>query len=445
VTRLAFALWLAIPAAAAYGQTPPIQPQTPNVKIPGPLTLPAPEQIAIGQQPLTADEAVAIALKNQPQIGIAQGNLLTAAGRFQLTEADLFPNFVATGSYNRTTIFRGPGTGGGQFSAAVNVDQLLFDFGRTRDAVRQQESLLRASRFTLSRTEQTVSLNVRQAFYNLAQDLANLTINEGNVANRQRQLDEAQARLNSGLGAPADVVQAKTNLAEGAITLTNARNSALSSRVQLAQLMGIDPRTPITPAPSSEAALDVESDLQRLVEQAMANRPDIKAAQEQVNAARFAVSFAQKGNLPRVTANAGVGSRGATDPLATQSGTFGINVTWNFADSGFTAGSVKVARGQEQVARNNLIQITQTAVSDVSQAFLDLQSALQRVDLATTEVANALELVRISEGRFTGGIGSFLEVTNAQNSLFAAQRNQAQAQLDVQRTRSSLRAAIGLP
>src|SRR6185436_3292430 len=118
--------------------------------------------------------------------------------------------------------FRGAtgGSGGSsnnQFTTSVSVDQLLFDFGRTRDSVRQQQSLERAS------------------LYNLAEDLANVTIGEGNVANRQRQLDQAQARLNSGLGAPADVVQAKTNLADAAISLSSARNTALTSQITLAQ------------------------------------------------------------------------------------------------------------------------------------------------------------------------------------------------------------------
>jgi outer membrane protein len=432
-------------ACMAIGQTQPLQPQTPDVKLPPKLTLPGPKEITIGQQPLTPDEAVAIALKNQPLVGIARANVLSASGRTQQATADLLPNFTASGSYGQSTTFRGSSTGTpNRFTSAVNVDQLLFDFGRTRDTVRQQEALQRASMHNLTRTQQTVALDVRQAFYTLAQNIANVSINEANVANRQRQLDEAQARLNSGLGAPADVVQAKTNMADAAITLSSARDTALNSQVELAQLLGIDPRTPITPADVSESALAIEADLQRLVESALNNRPDIKAAQEQVTAGKYAISFARKGNLPRITATAGVASRGVTDPLATETGTFSINVTWNFADSGFTAGAVKAARGSEEVAEQNLIQATQQALADVSQAYLDLQSSLQRVDLAEVGVANALELLRISEGRYTGGLGQFLDITNAQSSLVSAQRNQVQAKQDVSRARARLRTAIGL-
>src|SRR5205807_3762360 len=113
---------------------------------------------AIGQQPLTAEEAVSIALKNQPLVGIAKANVLSAHGRVQQATSDLLPNFNASGSYTQSTTFRGGTTGGtpNRFNTSVNVDQLLFDFGRTRDTVRQQEALERALRHTLTRTQQTV-------------------------------------------------------------------------------------------------------------------------------------------------------------------------------------------------------------------------------------------------------------------------------------------------
>lgn len=431
-------------ATCALAQTKPIQPQTPDVQIPGPIVLPPPSVVAIGKEPLTVEEAVSIALKNQPLVGIAEGNLLSGQGRTDQALSNLMPNFVANGTYSNSRTFRGTSTSnGGLFTSSLAVDQLLFDFGRTRDSVRQEQAVESALRHTLTRTQQNVVLSVKQAFYNLMQDRADLDTSNANVANRQRQLDEAQARLDSGLGAPSDVVQAKTTLAGAATALSIARDNVLNSQVQLAQLLTIDPRTPITPADSSELPVDNETDMQRLVETALNSRPDIKAAQDQVNAAKYAVSVARKGNLPRITASAGVGSRGETDPLQTETGTFSINVTWNFSDGGFTSGAIKIAKGSEQVARATLVQVTQQALADVSQAFVDLQSAQQRVKLSTVEVANALEFVRIAEGRYTGGIGQFTDITTAQSALVSAQRDLSQAKLDVERVRSRLRTAIG--
>lgn len=433
-------------ASVAGAQTPPIQPKTPDVRIPAPITLPSPKEKVIGEQPLTADEAAAIALRNQPLIGIARGSLLSGQGRVEQTASDLLPNFNLAGSFSETRNLRGGGTGqSNRFSTSASVDQLLFDFGRTRDALRQQQALERGLRNSLSRTEQTVTLDVKEAFYDYVQSLASVDIGESNVANRTRQLDQAQARLTAGLGPPSDLVQAKTNLAEAVLSLTSARTAALAAQIDLARLMGIDPRTPIKPAASGEKPLDAEADLQALVDRAMAIRPDVRAAMEQLAAAKYGVSLASKGNLPRVTASVGAGSRGVNDPFASETATFGINLVWNFADSGFTAGAVKSARGGEEIAKGNLVLVSRQAVSEVGKAYIDVQSAVQRIELASVEVSNAQELVRISEGRFSGGLGSFLEVTNAQASLVAAQRSLVQAKQDLERARVRMRVAVGLP
>ena len=439
-------LLVVLAAKVAFCQTPPIQPQTPDIKVPPPLTLPGPT-IEAGKQPLDIQEAIAIALKNQPDIAIAQGNLVSAQGRKAQAQSGLYPQFDANASAISQTQLRGEtvGTSPSRFSASINIDQLLFDFGRTRDSVRQQSALQRAFEFVLARTRHTVVLDVKSAFYDLLQNHEFVAISEANVANRQKQLDLAQARLDSGLGPPADVVRAKTNLADGVISLESARATELNSRVTLAQQLGIDPRTPITPADSTETPMDKEDDIEALVKTAMENRPDIRESEARVSAAEYSISSASKGNLPRISATASLGARGSTDPFASETGSVGISVSWSFFDSGLTAGRVKEARGQEQVARAQLVQVTQQAVTEVSQAYVDLKAALQRVETARAQVANALELLRISEGRYQGGIGQFLEVTDAQNSIVSAQRNLSQAQKDVARARARLRTAIGTP
>ncbi len=433
-------------AGIASGQTPPVQPQTPDIKIPPRVLMPG-ETIEAGKQPLSVAEAVSIALKNQPQIGIAQGNLESAQGRTQQARSNLLPQFGVSTTYSQSSpIFGGSSSASGsnRFSSALSVDQLLFDFGRTRDSVRSQTALERAAQFTVTQTQQSVVSAVKTAYYDFQQNQQFRQIAEDNLTNTKRQLDEAQARLDSGLGAPGDVVQAKTNLASSVLALEAARATESNSRVILAQQLGINPLTPIvTTDTTGEQPLQDESSLELLVQAAMTDRPDIKAATERVNAARFAVGVAGKGDLPRISATAGVGSRGETSPFQSNTGTFGITLSWNFADSGFTAGAVRSAKGDQLAAQNNLLAISQSAVTEISQTWMILQTAKQRIETAQDQVANAQEYVRIAEGRYSGGLGQFLDVVSAQNSLVSAQRNLAQAQQDVSRARAQLLAAVG--
>jgi outer membrane protein len=441
--RGAFLIVLAA-ATLAQAQTPPIKPQTPDVKVPPPVELAGPpvaDPDASGRA-ITASEAVAIALRRQPSVTIAGADVRAAQGRVRQSESGLLPQFGVGAGVTEQGRIRGGSSGAtNRFNTNLTVDQLLFDFERTRDTVRQQSALLRATRRAFAGTEQQVALQVKTAFYNYAENIRLLKVSEDNLANRQRQLDLANARLNEGVGAPGDVVRAKTNMADSVISLTTARNAVTRSRVTLAELMGIDPRTPINPAPAEEP--DVAGEVNALVETALRQRPDLLEAQERVTAARFAVSVARKTNVPRIDLSGVLNARGVNDPGETQVGTVGINVRWTFGDGGLTAGRTQEARAEEEAARAFLLQVSQQVVSDVSIAYVDLRSAEQRVETAEVQVANARELLRISEGRYGGGIGTFLEVTDAQASLVSAERNLANAQADVQRARAALNRAVG--
>jgi len=179
------------------------------------------------------------------------------------------------------------------------------------------------------------------------------------------------------------------------------------------------------------------------VETAIRQRPEVLEARERISAAQFGVSVARKTSAPSVGLNAGLAGRGPNDPFQSQTATLGVSVNWQFGDGGFSAGRQREARAVEEAARATLIGVSQQVVSDVSQAYLDLLNAEQRVATAEDQLANARELLRISEGRYAGGIGQFLEVTDAQASLFTAERNVVQSRNDVQRARARLTRALG--
>ena len=103
----------------------------------------------------------------------------------------------------------------------------------------------------------------------------------------------------------------------------------------------------------------------------------------------------------------------------------------------------KQAEASVDSAKANLETASLNVVAQVNQAYTDLKTAQLRSVTAATQVANAAELVRISEGRYNGGIGTFLEVQDAQSSLYTAQRNLLAAKTDLQRANARLQRAIG--
>jgi len=419
-------------------------PTPPAVALPAPATVPA----DVPNRPLTADEAARIALCHQPSVKVAQAGVNAASGRRVQATSGLLPSVSTTSTY--TNVFLAPvgavptagATSGFQLTASIR--QLVFDFNHTRDLVRQATALQRSATANFTRVQSDTVLQVKQAFYLYAQAQRLVTVNEANVTNTQSQLDLAQARLKASLGLPADVVRAQAAVASAIFNLNLARNAASVASVSLAELMGIDPRTPICLAEANEPEI-AAADPCALTDMALRDRPEIHQAQSTVKAAEFAVSAAKTYNSPEFSANAGLLQRGTDFPPGNNTLTYGLALTWTPFDSGLTAGKVEEAKANLAAARAELESTKLAVTSDVSQAYLNLMTAEQRVTTAEAEVANAQEALRLVEGRYKAGLGTFLDVIDAQTALTTAQTNKVNAQSAVNQARASLAHAVGVP
>lgn len=446
-------------------QTPPVQPNTQPVPMPPPVTLPPPPALPadVPNRPLTADEAVRIALLKQPNVTVARSGIAAAQGRTEQVRSGLLPTLGVSTGYTTVQTLAGEGspagTGGGGtntgtpttnisnstgLQASVTLRQLLFDFNHTRDLVRQAAALETAASANLTRVQYDLVLQVKQAFYNILQSDRLVAVSQSNLANRQSQLTLAQARLNSGLGLPSDVAQAQTQVAAGVLSLNVAQNNANQARVTLALTMGIDPRTPIQVTDMTEPPVPT-NDVNALVTTALRQRPEILQAQATLRSNRYAVSAARTTSAPAISASVGLSTRGDQFFPGNDFFSAGLVIQWTPFDAGLTAGRVKEARANVESALAQLTGAQLTVQSDVSQAYLNLRSAEQRVSVADAEVANAQEGLRIAQGRYERGLGLFQDILTAQASLFTALTDQVNARYAVDQARAALSRAIGTP
>lgn len=420
--------------------TPPIMPTLVETPLPPVVSLPAPDVLPaeLPNRPLTAAEAAAIALHRQPTVSIALANAQAAQARLQQAKAGLRPGIVVSGGYSDTPLTVLDGAGGNTgFTAGLTLRQLLFDYEHTRALVQQATAQHQAARANLTRAQSDLVLQTKLAFYTLAQQERLVSVNTANLSNRQQHLTLAQARVQSGLGLPVDVVRAETAVADAALTLNQAQNAAAISRITLALLMGIDPRTPLQVDEEGEAAGKTD-DINALLTIALARRPEITQAQSAVQAAQFGTRAAISANAPMVVGSLGWGMRDQSFPPRNASLTYGVAVQWNAFDSGLTAGRVTEANANLQAAQAQLAATTLTVTADVSQAYLNAKTAEQRLATATAGMANAEEGVRLAQGRYAAGIGVFLDVLDAQNALVTAQTNRVNAQSAINQARATL-------
>ncbi len=435
-------------AFASYGQTPPQKPNTTPIPATPPLVLPGPpDSTEASSHPISADEAALIALRLQPSITVAQAQAQAAHAQVTEALAGMLPSLSVGSSYDWVRQFSTSGTGStatnsNGWSNSVSAHQLLFDFFKTVDQVKQARATAKAADYSLTAAQANLVYSVKQQFYSVVQNLQLVDVYTAEVKSTQDQLDLTVAQLSAGLGVPSDVVTAAAGVANATNSLVQARSNYLISRVTFAALIGVDPRTPIVLSPSTEPANNA-LDFNAMVDSGLRNRPEILQAEQTLRAAGFGVSVASKELLPTIQASVSSSAGGPLNPFGNSVGVLGISLNWPIFDGGLSSGQLAEARAGALSAQASLVAATQNVVSDVSSAYVSLQAAEQNVSVAASAVANAQEGLRLSQGRFKAGVTTFVEVTQAQATLVTAQSTQAQAEASLETARAQMSRAIG--
>lgn len=468
------ALHLCFRAADVFGQEHYV-PKIREVPVPPPVKLPAPPEVLneAVQKPLTAIEAVRIALAHQASITAARAGIDKAQGDTMQVRAAGQPTLSVGTTYTGVTASSGGGSSsssgsssGGSLSSLQSVPvtpsssstggsapgyqmnatlrQLIYDFNRTRSSVRQALAEEKASTANLTRIQSDTVFNVKNAFFIYVQKYRLVNVNEQNVSTQQKHLELAQERWKAGVGLPSDVMRAETAVQNAIFNLTQARSDEQTARINLAIQMGIDPRTPIEVSADSEP-LPTSEPVEKLFDIALVQRPEMQQALAAVAADLCGVDAAYSNNAPTLTGQTGWFSRGSVLPPDTSYFNIGLILQWYLYDGGNTAGLVKKAKGTLDESRAQLELVKQSVLQDVAASVVNLQTAEQRIATAEAEVANAEETSRLIDGRYKAGLGTFLDVLDAQHALVTARTNHVNAQSALDLARAALAHAIGNP
>ncbi|HXK20945.1 MAG TPA: TolC family protein [Polyangiaceae bacterium] len=260
----------------------------------------------------------------------------------------------------------------------------------------------------------------------------------------QRHLTQIQGFVQQGIRPEIDLAQAKTDLANARVTLINAQNGYLTAKAQLNQAMGIVQGTDydvadegIAPIPGEDGPEDA------LLRQALAARPELVALQKQTKAAELTVSSVQGAYGPTLSGLGGVSEAGPALDALGLNWNIGLNLTWPIFEGGLTRAEVREARANVTVAQAQLTQAELAVRFQVEQARLSLRSAKAAIDAAQDARENAKERLRLAEGRYEQGVGSIIELDDAEVAALAAGAQLVQAEYNLAAARAGLLSALG--
>jgi outer membrane protein len=386
---------------------------------------------------LTLDDARRIALQNHPHIRAAQSAAAAANDVTTETRSAYYPNIygsltgveadtgsrIAAGGLNNSIIFD-------RFAAGVAAEQLVTDFGRTKNLVASSRLQAQAAKETVNVSRADVLLNVDRAFYNALRAQAILTVAQQTVKQRETVSEQittlAQNKLRSGL----DVSFADVNLSEARLLFVKAQNDVRAAFAVLAETLGVSRQQQFELAEPAETSA-VLPGVEDVIAAANQNRPELASQRLQVESAQHFSTAERDLVLPSLSL-AGVAGEVPfrQSELPQNYAAIGFNVHIPiFNGKLFSARHAEAedrAREAEAVLNDEQGQI----LRDVQLAWLSANTAFQNVALTAELLAQANKGLDLAQARYNLGLGSIVELSQAQLNQAQAGIAQASAKYD---------------
>jgi outer membrane protein len=401
-------------------------------------------------QKLTLKEAEAIAIQNHPLIQAATD--IASAAKSQVTEqrsayyptvygsvtgADAENNSrVTAGALNNPIIYE-------RYANGITATQLLTDFGRTHELVKSSSLHAQAEQENVVTTRANVLLGADRAYFAVLKALAVLNVAQETVKERQLVADQTSELQKNKIKSGLDVSFANVDLAQAQLLLVQAQNDVDASNADLSAALGYgDQRTfqlGEEPVPSTPPVAFTD-----LLQQAIQNRPELISMRLDANSAHSYATAERDLLFPTISA---VGTAGLTpfgaDQLAPRYAAAGFNVNIPIFN-GHLFGALRSeatsrARAQDEYLKN----LQNGIVRDVRAAWLNANSAFQRLDLTSQLLKNAADALDLAQARYKLGLSSIIELSQAQLNMTQAELESVTAKYDYEAQLSALNYQIG--
>ena len=419
-----------------------------------PAATPTPGREVLTQRPITVDEAVAIALEFQPNIRARLGDYAAAKYRVDQALSPLLPQLAASVSTSRshaTSINTSSTTGasiatvtdrqfGDTLAAQLTLSQILFDFGKNAASVDAARKLSEVALEDVELQRQLITQTVKQAYTNInfAQRLQRVA--EQSLQRAELNLRSARGFFDVGTRPKSDVTRAEVDVANARVDVIRARNAERLGRAALNTAMGVAADTP-TQVVDSLVYQPATLDRGRLQDEARRRRPEFRQARLRAEAAEAVVRRTTRDFLPDITGSA---AYGATRTTFDEAWSATLALSWSIFDGGNRIARNREARANLDAAQARVLATELDIQRDVEQAQISVSEAEERIQAAQKAVESAQENFRLAQGRFDAGVGTILELTDAQLALTQTQNTEAQALADYRIALSNLDRAVGL-
>jgi outer membrane protein len=397
------------------------------------------------QQPvlhLTLAQAEQLAVQNNPALSAAKFTAAAAAQVPTQYHAAYAPSFsgsitgvgadngsrLAAGGLNNPVVYNRLGTG-------LTVSQMVTDFGRTGNLVEMAKLHAQAQNEAANITRAQILLDTGRAYFAVLRAHALLQVAEQTVKARQLVVDQVSALAESKMKSTLDVSFANVNLSDARLMESQAQNDLKAAEAQLATAMGLP----------NEAGFDLSEEsrppqlpdrIDDLLRTAIANRPELRDLRLEESAAERFVMAEHALFYPSVGV---VGSAGfapaAFETVPGRYGAIGVNLNIPIFNGGLFKARQSEAELKAKATGQRITDVENQVARDVRVAYLNLNTAYDRMGLTKQLLDNAQQALDLAQTRYDAGLGSIVELSQAQLNLTTAQISNTSATYDYQAQR----------
>lgn len=402
------------------------------------LTLVQAEQLALKNNPRITETQLLALAQHQVTRQVRSAELPTLAG--SLTAVESHPGSrITAGALNNPLVLERAGGG-------ISLTQLITDFGRTRALTASAASRAQAAQLSARATAAEITLGVDQTFYHALSTQAMLRVAEQTVAARQATADQVSALTDAKLKSTLDQSFANLALSQARLLLLDAQNNHAQALATLSALLGnAGPANLALVEDSSALPLPPDADPEPLVANALAARPDLRALDEQAQAAQQFGRAEHDLWRPAISTLGVVGGTPAREDAIASSwyGAVGVNLSLPIFNGFLYNARAQEADLRSRAAEARVRELRDLIARDVRTSALFVRAAHDRIQVSQQYLAQARQALDLAQTRYQLGLSSIVELSQAQLATVEAEIQDADARYSYLAALSELKFQTG--
>jgi outer membrane protein len=435
------------------------------------MTLPAVAVLlALTARTVTLEDAERAAAAQRPDIRLADANVAAGVARDEQARAPLLPQVKIESLYERTTGNRPQKPGHTNnygntldtfnwFDSQVDATQMIWDFGQAPNRLGAARARAVALGDSARATRLEAIAEVRTAYFRAVAGKSLVGVARQTLANRQRHLEQIRGFVHAGTRPDIDLAQAVADEANARVQVIRAENGYAVARAQLNQAMGTTGDTDFDVAEETLPPQPGEgTDVDPLIDEALRARPDLAAMEAQLRAQELTLRATRNGYWPTLNLVAGAESAGQSFGKSHTLDNFGqvqpyggmawnlwggVQLVWPIFQGFLTRGQVHEANATLDGLRAQHDALVQQVWVAVEQAALAVRAAREALVAAGQALAGAQARLRMADGRYAAGVGSIIELSDAELAAALAGAQEVGAGYDLATARAALCLALG--